>query len=278
MLHSLDSRITFHHNTDILEIDLTDLVLSDGLAVRDLFDLLDRRIRETGRKWFFLVNYLRCQIYPAAWIDFAHRGKKLNVASSLGTVRFNTDAELGDEIKARANHERFDANLAASRVAALAELEILRQQRGSIRRPPMPLDPVLVGEFHNRIRLDADNRIAEIDFGGFTFTDSRVVDGFFDAIEERIVASGRTKWYFLVNYQNCQVMSEAWIAFANRGRRLATVCSLGSVRYVETGEARRPLTERSDAVAEDYPNRDMALRMIDRMRHGQSVGAGSARN
>jgi len=272
VLHSLDSRITFHHNTDILEIDLTDLVLSDRAAVRRLFDLLDHRIRDTGRKWFFLVNYLRCQIYPEAWVDFAHRGKKLNVTRSLGTVRFNTGAELGGEIMARANDERFDANLAASRVAALAELEVLRQQRRPIRRPS-PLDPVLVGEFHHRIELDPDAGVAEIDFGGFTFADSRIVDGFFDAIEERIAASGRTKWYFLVNYQNCQVMSEAWIAFANRGKKLASVCSLGSVRYVEIGDGRSALPGRPEPVAEPYPSRDKALRMIERMRGDQPARA-----
>ena len=74
---------TFHHSRD----------------VNDFYDFIEDRIRETDRKWYFLVNYNDCRIEPAAWVQYASRGKRLNIAASLGSVRFATGSETEADIR-----------------------------------------------------------------------------------------------------------------------------------------------------------------------------------
>ena len=70
-----------------------------------------------------------------------------------------------------------------------------------------------------RVALDAGDEIAELDFAGLTFDSAKTVDRIFDTIEEAVVASNR-RWWFLVNYTDCHVFPEAWIAFAHRGKKI----------------------------------------------------------
>lgn len=270
---TLDERISVDPEHEVLEIDLSHLVLEDSAGVGALYDAIERRIAASGKKWFLLVNYLDCVIHPAAWIAFANRGKQLNLRHGLGAVRYNTREEIGAEIARRADAEAFEANLHANREAALDQLARLRAayyQRHPDLRPVTPGDRA---RFAPRVTFDEGLGVMDVDFSEFVFEDADKVDRFYNVIEERIGQSGRTHWYFVVNYRHCTVLPEAWVAFANRGKRLNLAHSLGSVRYAAPDRtaaeiAERAATERFDAnICE---SREEALARVAAMRAPQS--------
>lgn len=284
-MRDLASRVRFDAERRVMEIDLTDLALATPEDVAALYDLLDAQVEAAGGRWFFLINYLNCRIEPAAWVSFATRGKRLNVLHSLGTVRYNTVEETGAEIARRADAEAFEANLVANRQAALDKLAALRAAGPAEAPTPCaaaPSTPVAEIEaarsagdpvFDPRIRFDPAAEIMEADFEGLRFCDSQMVDALYDRIEERIAITGRERWFFLVNYRDCQVFPEAWIAYAHRGKRLNVKHSLGSVRYAASTAtadaiAARAARERFDPNL--FPSRAAALAKIQEMR-GASV-------
>lgn len=114
-------RIRFLEDQRIIEIDFSDFEFSSSAVVNEFYDLLDELIENTGHRWFILVNYRHCRIWPEAWIAFAHRGQKVNVSYSLGTVRYveTTDSEEDSNMFA-------DPDLFSSRDAALARIEAMR--------------------------------------------------------------------------------------------------------------------------------------------------------
>jgi hypothetical protein len=120
------NRIAFLHDIDVMEVDFSDLTFDNSRMVDEFYDEIERQIRATGRDWFFLVNYRNCRIFELAWIRFAQRGKRLNLAHSRGSVRFATRPELGETIEENAKRENFDPNLFESRDAALAKIEQMR--------------------------------------------------------------------------------------------------------------------------------------------------------
>lgn len=114
-----DDRIKFLEDIDAIEIDFSDFEFSSSDIVNDFYDVVEERIKASGRKWYFLVNYRDCSIWPEAWVAFAHRGKKVNVLHSLGTVRY-VESEPSDD---QAEADSFDPDMFTSRAAALAALE-----------------------------------------------------------------------------------------------------------------------------------------------------------
>ena len=68
----------------------------------------------------------------------------------------------------------------------------------------------------------------------------------YDVIEELVAATGR-KWYFLVNYDGCRIMSEAWVEYAARGKRVNEGWSLGSVRYAPGSETETDIKLRAES-------------------------------
>lgn len=272
-MHRLDTRAVFHAEDRILEIDLVDLHLETPADVAALYDMLELRITETGRRWFFLINYLNCRIDPEAWVNFAARGKRLNLGGSLGTVRFNTADETGSEIERRADAEKFEANLVANRAAAIAKLKAMRDEHFRKHPEREPVDAETAARYAARISFDREAGFMEADFSDFAFTDSGVVNDFYDVIEREIAATGREKWYFLVNYRGCEVHPEAWIAFANRGKKLNIAHSRGSVRYAATGDTAEEILERSRLESFD-PNicssREEAVERIAAMKSGSA--------
>jgi hypothetical protein len=116
-----DERIQFFADLQIIEVDFSDFVFSNSKIVNDFHDRLDQLIESTGERWYIVVNYHHCSIWPEAWVAFAHRGKKTNVSYSLGTVRyFNASAVDGDSPLFS------DPDLHTSRDEALAHIEQLR--------------------------------------------------------------------------------------------------------------------------------------------------------
>ena len=115
-------RIHFDRELQIVEVDFSEFEFSSSQIVNDFYDLLDRMIEHSGERWYIVVNYHKCSIWPEAWVAFAHRGKKVNVSYSLGTVRY-VDASKTDD----AAFLPADPELYHSRDAALAAIAALRQ-------------------------------------------------------------------------------------------------------------------------------------------------------
>ncbi len=109
-------RIRFLDDREIVEIDFAELVFSSSQIVNDFYDVVETLIHRTGLRWYFLVNYGGCSVWPEAWVAFAHRGKRVNVAYSLGTARYD---EAGGGREASSN---FDPDMFPSREAALARI------------------------------------------------------------------------------------------------------------------------------------------------------------
>ena len=118
-------RIQFLEDLQIIEIDFSEFVFSSTKMVNDFYDLLDQLIESSGHSWYIIVNYHNCRIWPEAWVAFAHRGKKVNVSYSLGTVRYYDASEDDDDSTLLS-----DPELLSSRDEALAYIETLRKAAG----------------------------------------------------------------------------------------------------------------------------------------------------
>ena len=119
-------RIHFFEDLQVVEVDFSEFIFTSSKMVNDFYDVLDRLIESTGQRWFVVVNYHQCRIWPEAWVAFAHRGKKVNVSYSLGTVRY-FDASAVDDDLTLIN----DPELLPSRAEAMAHIEALRRTTGS---------------------------------------------------------------------------------------------------------------------------------------------------
>ena len=125
---STDDRIIFHVDLQIMEVDFSDITFESAEQVNSFYDQLEARVAGTeSDKWYFLVNYRNCKLTPRTWIPFANRGKKLNLAHSLGSVRFEADEATRKSIEERSIREKFDANLENSRENALAKIESMKK-------------------------------------------------------------------------------------------------------------------------------------------------------
>lgn len=118
-----DDHIHFVDDLDIVEIDFAGLEFRSAKAVNDFFDTVERLVEATGRRWYFLVNYGGYSVWPEAWIAFAHRGKKLNVAFSRGTARY--DESAGGDVELS---REFDPSVLFTREAALARIEQMKTE------------------------------------------------------------------------------------------------------------------------------------------------------
>lgn len=244
MYEEFDPRIIFHDDIQTMEADFSGFDFASSAIVNGFYDRIEERISLTGEtKWFFLVNYSGCKIDSSAWVAYSRRGKALNMAHSMGSVRFDASDATRRQIERDAETERFDPNLFADRDSALnriAELPSTRVAR-IIHTPSHS-----AGEIARRISFDPDGPIMEADFSGFTFHHSRDVDDVYDHIEERIKESDR-KWFFLVNMDGCEIMPEAWVRYAYRGKRLNIAASLGSVRFAPGSETEADIRARAES-------------------------------
>ena len=126
-----DDLVDFHDALRVMEVHFNDLVFEDSAMVDEIYDHIENAISASGQsKWFFMVNYKNCRIYETAWIRFSQRGKSLNIAHSMGSVRFAVREDLGKTIEKSAKKQNFDPNLFNSRDDALAEIERMREAQG----------------------------------------------------------------------------------------------------------------------------------------------------
>lgn len=126
-----DDLVEFHDALRVMEVHFDDWVFEDSAMVDEVYDHIEQAIAGSGQsKWFFLVNYRNCRIYETAWIRFSQRGKSLNIAHSMGSVRYAVREDLGQTIEKSAKKQNFDPNLFASREDALGEIERMRKAQG----------------------------------------------------------------------------------------------------------------------------------------------------
>jgi len=126
--NAYSSRIKVLHDIGVIEVDFSDFVFSSSQIVNDFYDAIEDIISDTGRDWYFIVNYRDCSIWPEAWVAFAHRGKKIKVTSSLGTVHFveyTDDHEKATDAPLSAS---YDPDMFNSRAEALARIEELKAE------------------------------------------------------------------------------------------------------------------------------------------------------
>jgi hypothetical protein len=262
----VDPRISFHEDSQIMEVSFRGLLLSRPADVGAFYDRIEERIAETGEEfWFFLVNYSDARIESGAWLAFARRGKELNLAHSMGTVRFDASEATRLQIERDADTEAFDPSLFADRDEAIAHLRSLPSKRRQrhLRRSHFTAD-----HLHHRISFLTGEEIMEVDFSAMTFENSADVDVVYDFIEQQIEETGR-RWYFLVNYEGTSIEAAAWVQYARRGKALNEAWSLGSVRYAPGSETEADIRLRAES--QDFrPNirntREEALERIQEMK------------
>lgn len=125
-------RIRFDEESGIMDVDFSHFTFWHSRDVNDFYDHIEDRIADTGRKWFFLVNLNSCEIMPAAWVQYALRGKRLNLAASLGTVRYAAGSETEAEIRLRAESQDFRPNIRNTREEALQRLEEMQAEMENV--------------------------------------------------------------------------------------------------------------------------------------------------
>lgn len=124
------------------------------------------------------------------------------------------------------------------------------------------------GAHANRIHLLHDLEVIEVDLSDLEFSSSRMVNDFYDVLDRLVEGTGRS-WYFVVNYRNCRIWPEAWVAFAHRGKKVNISYALGSVRYVEQpaeGDETANGTASSVEGPDVLPSREQAFARIAEMR------------
>lgn len=121
-------RLRFDEARAIMEVDFSHFTFHHSRDVDAIYDHLEETVRKTGRRWFILVNLDGCQIMPAAWVRYALRGKRLNIAASLGSVRFAAGSETETVIRQRAESQGFRPNIRNTREEALELIEEMRAE------------------------------------------------------------------------------------------------------------------------------------------------------
>jgi len=128
----MQDRVILHEDIGAMEADFTGMSFTTEAEVDAFYDEADRRMADTGKRWYFLVNYTDCFIAPEVWDRFAARGKTTNINYGLGTVRVGTSAGLRETIRQRAQHEMFRANIYDSRDQAILALGEMRKRRETL--------------------------------------------------------------------------------------------------------------------------------------------------
>lgn len=123
------SRVHVLDDMDMIEINFSGFAFSSSKIVNEFYDVIEQIIDDSGRDWYFVVNYGDCNIWPEAWVAFAHRGKRINVTHSLGTVRYASRDEAEDGSQTDFRSDSYDPNLFESREAAVAKIEEMKSAK-----------------------------------------------------------------------------------------------------------------------------------------------------
>ena len=119
--------------------------------------------------------------------------------------------------------------------------------------------PKIDARYADRIKVDAERGIIDLDFSNFQFQNSDIVNAFYNAIDSVVIPSDR-KWIFLVNFHNCQTWPEAWVAYAHRSKKISVNFSEAMIRY-SVGEG-----EDINSDTDILPSREAALAVAEARR------------
>lgn len=243
-LQDVDTHIVFHEDDQVMEVRLGHVHFRDTADVNRFYDRVEERIEATGEPlWFFLIDYSGAHIDPDSWFAYSRRGKELNHAHSMGSVRCDASEATRRQIERDAGTENFDPNLLADRDKALAHLRTLPSTRVKTVVHQATLTPA---DLAGRARFLPKDEILDIDFHGIHLNHATDVDVFYDYLEDEIAKTGR-KWYFLIDYAGFRIMSGAWVRYAARGKSLNERWSLGSVRYAPGSETETDIRLRAES-------------------------------
>jgi hypothetical protein len=103
--------IEFKPDEEIMYVNFSNMSFEHSRDVDDVYDFIEDQIGQTGRKWYFVINYEGTRIQSPAWVQYAARGKKLNQESSLGSVRYAPGSETETDIRLRAESQGFRPNI-----------------------------------------------------------------------------------------------------------------------------------------------------------------------
>ena len=101
-----------------------------------------------------------------------------------------------------------------------------------------------------------------------TFRTAAHVEEFYDVVDAKVDESG-SRWYFLVNYEGCEIHPDAWAAFAERGKRANISYGLGTVRFgvnVDVRDSIRTHAQSAQFRANLFQSRDAAVLALADMR------------
>ena len=130
-----------------------------------------------------------------------------------------------------------------------------------------------------RLTFHAARETLEVDLSGMAFHTAAAAEAFYDVVDARVGESG-SRWYFLVNYEDCEISPEAWAAFAERGKRANISYGLGTVRFgvnVNVRESIRSHAQSEQFRANLFESRDAAiLALADMRKRHLTTGATSA--
>ncbi len=244
---ALDGRVTILEAAQIVEIVFTGLYFHTTADVNAFYDYVEKQIAETGEPlWFFMVNTEGYRIDGDAWFAFTRRGKDLNEAHSMKTVRYDADPLTVAQIVREKGTERENPNLFGSRKDAMAYLTSLPSQR----RTRLAHHPNFhKAEFLRRMQFDKKTHVLEVDLSGMSLEHSRDVNDVFNWIEEAI-RSTRHKWWIVFNYEGTRIQSPAWVQFSVRSDTFGETYSMGSVRYAVGSETEVDKRRRYEAKTE----------------------------
>ncbi|RVT83265.1 hypothetical protein DXV76_13530 [Rhodobacteraceae bacterium CCMM004] len=125
-----EGRVRFLEDEDIMEVDFSHLAFQHSRDVDDFYDYVEARLEATGRRWYFLVNYDGTRIMDAAWVRYAARGKAVNAAWSMGSVRYAPGSETETDIRLRAQSQGFRPNIRNTRAEALDRIAEMKAEAG----------------------------------------------------------------------------------------------------------------------------------------------------
>lgn len=262
----IDQHISFHDTDQIMEVSFADMTLATSADVNRFYDRIEERIEETGEPlWFFLVNYSGSRIEPDAWFAFSRRGRDLNMAHSMGSVRYDASEITRRQIERDAGTANFDPNLFCHRDAAIEKLRGLPSKR---KARHIEVASFGAADIQARLAFHPATSIMDLDLSNLSLEHAKDVDTLYDVLEDRLGETGR-RWYFLINYENTRIQSPAWVRFAARGKALNEEFSLGSVRYAPGSETETDIRLRAESQG-FRPNirntREEALERIDEMK------------
>lgn len=128
-------RLTFHHDTGILDLDLSGMSLEHSRDVNDVHNWAEEAIRATRHKWWVVSNYEGTRIQSPAWVQFSLRSDAFNATYSMGSVRYALGSETEADKRLRYEAKTTRPNIRNTRAEALERLEELRAEYAATQPP-----------------------------------------------------------------------------------------------------------------------------------------------